>query len=50
MEIEEPSNPKKPRVPFSDRLELIRRKKNGETDLRVSQSLALTIHNQLHLE
>ncbi len=42
MEIEEPSSSKKPRVPLSDRLEIIKMKKNGETDLKVSQSLSLS--------
>ena len=41
MEIEEPSTPKKPRVFLSDRMEVIRLKKNKETDIKVSQSLYL---------
>ena len=42
MEIEEPSNPKKPRVSLSDRMEVINLKKNKETDIKVSQSLDLS--------
>ena len=49
MEIEEPSTPKKPRVSLSDRMEVIRLKKNKETDIN-PKSRSPFFHSPFFLE